>query len=515
MEAMTKAGARPSAIAVRSCNDRRPPSRPDRPSPIHDRRLMHLFAVTCLAAATSAIGAASVAAQRPSLSAAARQFVRADTSLVALTNVRVIDGTGAPARDGQTIVVRDGRIVALGDASDVKPPEGALVMDLTGKSVIPGLVMVHEHLFYPTGPAVYGNLSESFTRLYLAGGVTSMRTGGNMNGLGEIGIAKAIAAAQKAGPWIDATAPYLQGPGLAGIGQMHVLKDAADARRMVTYWADEGATSYKAYMHITRAELRAAVDEAHRRGLRVTGHLCSVTYREAAELGIDDLEHGFLASTDFAPHKQPDECPAQETSSISHVDVDSEPFKALVAELVKRRVAVTSTLTVFETFAVGRPEPPGLDVLVEPLRQQFLQFRANLERATTPSPFGALLKKDMAMELAFARAGGLLIAGTDPTGAGGVVPGYSNQRQLELLVEAGFTPLEAIRIGTLNGATYLRRDSLVGSIAVGKQADLVVINGEPSRQISDVRNVELVFKQGIAYDPAKLIASVKGKVGLF
>jgi enamidase len=121
----------------------------------------------------------------------------------------------------------------------------------------------------------------------------------------------------------------------------------------------------------------------------------------------------------------------------------------------------------------------------------------------------------MKLEYAFAKDGGLLIAGTDPTGSGGVVPGFSNQRQLELLVEEGFTPLEAIRIGTLNGATYLGRQARVGSIAAGKQADLVVLDGDPSRTISDVRKVEIVFKEGVGFDPAKLIASVSGKVGLW
>ena len=121
----------------------------------------------------------------------------------------------------------------------------------------------------------------------------------------------------------------------------------------------------------------------------------------------------------------------------------------------------------------------------------------------------------MALERAFARAGGMLIAGTDPTGGGGVIPGYSNQRQVELLVDAGFTPLEAISISTLNGAKYLKRDAKVGSLAVGKQADLVVIGGNPAASIADMRNVETVFKQGVGYDPAKLIASVTGRVGLW
>jgi enamidase len=429
--------------------------------------------------------------------------------------VRVIDGTGAPARTDQTIVIRDGAIAALGPSSSVSPPAGAQVIDLTGKSVIPGLVHMHEHLYYPTGGATYANLSESFTRLYLAGGVTSMRTGGNTNGYGEINIKRAIDAGTKPGPWIDATAPYLQGPGLT-IGQMYELKDAADARRMVNFWADAGATSFKAYMNITRAELGAAIEEAHKRGLKLTGHLCSVTYREAAALGIDNLEHGFLASTDFVTDKQPDQCPGQGKgqSTINELDPNGEAARSLIADLVKRKVALTSTLTVFETFTPGRPLPPGLDVLEPQLKQQFEQRFAATSRSTQ-SIYATLFPKGMALELAFAKAGGLLLVGTDPTGGGGVIPGYSNQRALELLVEAGFSPLEAIRIGTLNGATFMGRADRIGSIAVGKQADLVVLNGDPSARISDLRNVELVFKQGYGYDPAKLIASVKGKVGLF
>ncbi|MDP1857837.1 MAG: amidohydrolase family protein [Gemmatimonadaceae bacterium] len=459
---------------------------------------------------------APLRAQRPSLSAAVRHFVRVDTSLLALTNARVIDGTGAPTREQQTIVIRDGVIAALGPSASVAIPTGAQVMDMTGKSVMPGLVMVHEHLFYPTGPGTYGNVAESFVRLYLAGGVTAMRTGGNMNGFGEVNIKKAIDAGMKAGPWIDATAPYLQGPGLAAIGQMNVLKNADDARGLVRYWSDQGATSFKAYMHITRAELRAAAQEAHKRGLKITGHLCSVTYREAADAGIDDLEHGFLAASDFVADKKADECPpgGKVQASLNTLDLNGAAFTSLVAHLVRHKVALTSTLTVFETFTPGRPLPPGLDVLVPQLRETFMQQYDMVSRMQQ-SIYTTLFPKAMAMELAYSRAGGLVIAGTDPTGGGGVIPGYSNQRALELLVEAGFNPLEAIRVGTLNGATYLGRSDKIGSLVVGKQADLVVIAGDPSARISDVRNVELVFKQGVGFDPIKLIASVKGKVGLF
>ena len=452
--------------------------------------------------------------ERPALANAVRTFVSIDAPVVALTHARVIDGTGSAPREDQTLIVRDGRIAEIGDAASTTSPADATVVDLTGKSVVPGLVMVHEHLYYPTGPQVYGQVGQSFTRLYLAGGVTTMRTGGNVNGFMDLKLKRLIDAGQQAGPAIDATAPYLNGPN--AFLQMHELKDAAEATRHVEYWADMGATSFKAYMNITRAELAAALKAAHARRLKVTGHLCSVTYSEAADLGIDNLEHGFLAATDFVADKQPDVCPGQNRGqqALAAVDITGPAFTSLVRKLTDRRVALTSTLTVFETFTPGRPLPPGLAVLVPQLRQQFEETHARTAK-NQKSIYLQLLPKAMAMELAFARAGGLLIAGTDPTGSGGVVPGFSNHRQLELLVEAGFTPLEAIAIGTRNGAVYLGRDRDVGTIARGKQADLVVVGGNPARAIADIRNVELVFKRGVGFDPAKLIDSVRGRGGLW
>jgi enamidase len=461
------------------------------------------------------IAAHQVAAQRGGGRGALTAYTRIDTSVVALTHVRVIDGTTAAPKTDQTIVVRDGKIESIGPSASTSVPAGVQTIDLTGKSVTPGLVMVHEHLYYPNGGGWYGNYDESFTRLYLAGGVTSMRTAGNVNGYTDIAIKQQIDAGRKPGPWIDATAPYLQGPGGVA-GQMYLLKNADDTRRFVNFWADAGATSFKAYMDITRDELRAAIEEVHKRGLKITGHLCSVTFREAAELGIDNLEHSFFVATDFAPNKQPDLCPGQAVGmqSIGALDTAGAPFKDLVKLLVQKHVALTSTLTVFETFTPGRPEPRGLDVLAPSLKEQFERNFARTA-ANTTSPYTSLYPKVAAMEVAFVRAGGTLLAGTDPTGGGGVIPGYSNQRELELLVEAGLTPLEAIKVGTLNGATYLGIADRVGTIAVGKQADLVVIAGDPSARITDIRNVEIVFKKGVGFDPAKLIESVKGRVGIF
>lgn len=460
------------------------------------------------------VAAGIVQAQRPAVGPAVRQFVHTDAPVIALTNARVIDGTAAAPHEQQTVVLRDGRIAALGASASVAVPEGAQVIDLAGKTLIPGLVMLHEHLYYPTGPGTYAQLGSSFLRLYLAGGVTTMRTGGNMNGYVDINLKRGIDSGVVAGPAMDATAPYLNGP--IQLRQLRTLKGPDDARRMVAYWADEGATSFKAYMQITRAELGAAIEEAHKRGLKVTGHLCSVTFAEAARLGIDNLEHGFSTASDLVPNKQPDVCPSGGgiQQALAGLDPKGTVAQGLIRDLVAHKVAITSTLTVFETLTPGRPVPPGIDVLVPQLREQFERQHAAIARSGT-SPWAATFAKEMALEREFARAGGLLVVGTDPTGYGGVIPGYSNQRALELLVEAGFTPLEAISIGTLNGAKYLGRDAQIGTIAVGKQADLVVIAGNPAERIGDVRNVELVFRLGIAYDPAKLIASVKGSVGLY
>ena len=447
----------------------------------------------------------------------ARQFVSVADSLVALTNVTVIDGTGAAARTGQTIVIKAGSIQSVGDAGSAKIPAGARTMDMTGRTVMPGYVMLHEHLFYPSGGgAIYNEQGYSFPRLYLAGGVTTMRTAGNMAGYADLNIKKAIDAGTMAGPTIDVTAPYLEGPGLP-IPQVKALRDAADARKMVNYWADEGATSFKAYMHITRDELGAAAQEAHKRGLKITGHLCSVTFREAASLGIDDLEHGFVVASDFVPDKKPDECPAGNAvqRSIAALDVNGAGPRDLIADLVKRRVAITSTLTVFETFVASQPSAPAkaLDAMLPEARRQYEQTRATLARSTD-STWTVLLRKEMQLEKMFADAGGLLVVGTDPTGFGGVVAGYSNQRALELLVQAGFSPVAAVKIATLNGARYLGRDAKIGSIAAGKQADLIVVRGDPSTKIEDVENVEIVFKQGVGYDSPKIFESVKGRVGL-
>jgi hypothetical protein len=301
---------------------------------------------------------------------------------------------------------------------------------------------------------------------------------------------------------------------------MHELTGVEDARRMVNFWAEQGATSFKAYMNISRAELRAAVEEAHKRGLKVTGHLCSIGYKEAAEIGIDNLEHGLFANSEYVADKKPDVCPAGVPASLRQLDINGPAVKETIRVLVEKKVAITSTLPVFEASAplaqdgIGAASailnPRMLSTMSNDARIRFLSSRS---RVSATSPALELIRKGMAFERAFVQAGGLLIAGLDPTGNGGVVAGFGDLRGVELLVEAGFTPVEAIKIYSLNGAKFLGEDARIGSIATGKQADLMIVKGNPATSIRDIENVEIVFKDGVGWDTEKLIQSVQGLVG--
>jgi enamidase len=473
------------------------------------RRLLQLMAL----AAVTVLGPAAVA-QAPNPDAA---FLAYAQPVIAFTHVQLVDGTGAPAKADVTVVVKDGRIAAVGPAGAVAVPAGAEVIDGRGKTLLPGFVMMHEHMFYPTGKANYTENLTSFPRLYLAGGTTTMRTGGTTAPYADLNLREEIRAGRVLGPDLDVTGPYLNGPGLP-ILKIHAIRNAAEARRMVNYWADEGVTSFKGYMQLTRAELKAIVETAHRRGIKVTGHLCSITAREAAAIGIDNIEHAFAASTDWVAGKKPDSCPDQGVTakSLADLDPDGPEAGAVIDALVRRGVALTSTLTVFETFTAGRPmAPDGARALLIPqTRKQYETTWAAIQKRNDPV-WQKALRNEMRLEKRFVQAGGWLMAGTDPTGYGGVIAGYSSKRQVQLLVEAGFSFPEALKISTLNGARFMGREREIGTVEPGKRADLILIDGDPVKDASALDRMPLVFKAGRGYRTAAIFEAMKETVGLY
>ena len=468
---------------------------------------------------------AAIALAQTQKSSDVAAFVTVDTPVFVLNHVRVIDGTGAAAKEDQTVVIANGKIQSIGPAASGQIPQDAQQLDRSGYTVIPGLVGMHNHLYYTDSYAVQvadGKIGEpglfiaeipyTAPRLYLAAGVTTMRTTGSLEPYTDLKVKSRIEANLMPGPSIDATAPYLEGAPTR-FAQMHELTGPDDAKRMVDYWAAEGMTSCTAYMNITREELSVAIQQAHAHKLKLTGHLCSVTWPEAVALGIDDLEHGpVFTDTEFVAERNR-MCARWEAQALGKAGCEWSAVQQMIHDLVTHHVAVTSTLPVFEAGVPGRPKLQSrvLNAMSAESAQSYLTARANVE---LDSPMTALLRKEMDFEVAFVKAGGLLLAGPDPTGNGGVLPGFGDQREIELLVEAGFTPVEAIHIATENGASYLGQQDRIGTLAPGKQADLVLIKGDPSKNIDEIENVETVFKAGIGYDSKKLIDSVRGQVGI-
>jgi imidazolonepropionase-like amidohydrolase len=454
-------------------------------------------------------------AQRPdSLGPDVRKYVSVDTSVVALTHVMLLDGTGGEPKSDQTIVLKGGKIADVGPAAAVTVPVGAVTMDLGGHTVLPGLVGMHDHLFYTAAGGRAVQMSYTGPRLYLGSGVTTIRTTGGRAPYAEINLRANINRGVTPGPRIHLTAPYLTGT--AGGGSMATVDSPEEARRFVAYWASEGATWIKIYTDITQAELGAAIKEAHKHGVKVTGHLCSVSFREAIALGIDNLEHGLLTASDFESAKQKDVCPATLFEDNSKVDAGGVTADSVIAVMIKAKIPMTSTLAVFEPFVAKRPveEPRVLNAMAPAVRDDYLKFRHEVD--STGHGFIPIegLKASMAFEKRFADAGGVLAAGVDPTGVGGALAGFGDQRNYELLVEAGFTPGKTVQIMSLNGARILGVDKQLGSVEKGKLADLVVLKGDLTTDPTVIRHPTLVFKDGVGYDSAKLIESVQGRVGI-
>lgn len=442
-------------------------------------------------------------------------FVVHEAQKFALKNVTMIDGTGSPARSNQTILVNGDRIEGVINAGEVLP-DSYLEIDLSGHTVVPGFVMLHEHLFYPTGLGNYSDMVYSFPRLYLAGGATTIRTAGTMAPYADLNISNAIKDKKIIGPDINVTAPYLNGPGLP-IMKVRALMGADDAENQVKYWLSEGVESYKLYMHIRQNEMQRIIQLAHENQQKVTGHLCSVTFREAADLGIDNLEHGFVAATDFVKSKQKNECPSRKDTmeSLLNEPLESKAVEKLIAHLVKNNVTITSTLTIYETFAKGRPLAwqEALRVMNQDVKQQYLDRWSKIQDGDN-TDWAELLKREMHWEKKFVEAGGHLVVGTDPTGYGGVVAGWSNLRAIELLVEAGFELAEAIKIASLNGAIFLDKVNDIGTIKPGKLANLAIFEGDLSQDLKYLKSIKWAIKQGTIYDSRAIFAAMEGKVGL-
>ena len=306
---------------------------------------------------------------------------------VVLRNIRVVDGTGSVASTNQTIVIEDGKISAVGDRSRVQIPRGAQELDLAGHTALPGLVLLHEHLFFVVNDQFSHALPFSAPRLYLAFGVTTIRTAGTDHPYLEINLRRAIERGDVPGPEIHLTSPYFNGPG-SGILSEITLSDPEEARAAVRYWAAQGFQWFKVYTHVSRPVLEAIVDEAHKHRARVTGHLQSVSCADAADAGIDNVEHSwFSCLADLRPSGAGDSRDAR--------------ANALFLKLVKAHVTLTAT-PVDRVRSLSERE---LEVLHPAARESYRKMRALVG---TPGAPPAPPRGEGPLSLRFVKAGGRL-----------------------------------------------------------------------------------------------------------
>ena len=443
---------------------------------------------------------------RTSYSDSVRQYVNIDDPVIALTGVTVIDGTGTPARTNQTVLIQEGYIVATGPDDSIPLPPAAVLLELEGHTVIPGIVGTHNHLHMPRVPF----MGYEASRLYLASGVTTIQTTGAASPEREKSLADSIHAGLLPGPDIYHTGPYFNGPD--GSPVMITPRDSSHIDEVISYWTGQGVEWFKVYRHIRPGDLRQVIQIAHTYGANVTGHLCSVTYAEAARMGIDAIEHGFIHSFDHAPDKQPGLCSGSRTFRDT-LAIDSPEVARVHRVLIDNGVAISTTPAIFEAQVPARAiaDERTREVMAPWLITAYEDRQKRMAAAGDSWYFKeAWLTKSMAYNLAFYRKGGLLTAGLDP----GLhnMPGFGDQRNFLLFVEAGFTTEEAIHVMTGNGAKLLGKTD-TGTIEVGKQADLVVLRGDLVASSKAIEHVHLVFKEGYGFDPATLLIEVKGRVG--
>ncbi len=449
-----------------------------------------------------------------SISAEVEKYVSHPRGSYLLQNLTLVDGTGQPARRNQDILINGEYIAEIGQDLDI--PENTRVIDMNGRSAMPGMVMLHEHLFYPksTPEANYGvdQMSFSFPKLYLAGGVTSMRTGGSIMPQADVSIKQWIDEGRIIGPKMDVTSPHMDRVGVP-IMEMFNFDSPEEAVRQVNFYADLGMTSIKVYNFLTREDLKAIVDAAHARNMKVTGHLCSITYREAADIGIDNIEHGFGSCPDFVENKVADQCYPFMVPGLLASDPGSEEVTGLIRHLIENNVAMTTTINVWEPYT-GREIVPGggLVALAPTAKHMVYQRWASMQGKDSVAI--AQFNKLKLLDKQFHDAGGLLVAGTDPTYDGRIVAGYANMRLLEIFIEMGFTLPEAVMICTYNGARYLDLDETIGTLEKGKLADIVIMKEDITKNVSAIRSEKIVFKNGIGYNSRALFEAVKGYVGI-
>lgn len=423
------------------------------------------------------------------------KYVIYDQPEIVFEHARVVDVLNGIVLEEYSVLIANGKIVDIKKTGKLSVPKGAKVVDLTGKTILPGLVMLHEHLNYNNGAAVWQFHPVSFPKLFLAAGVTTLRTAGAENPMYDLNLKRQIDNGVVIGPRMVVTGPMFNDVSGGFLGDF-IVTTYEEGRKATAFWAEQGCAWFKVYSDISQDALRGVIDEAHSRGLRVTGHLGKMSCTEATKLGIDNIEHSFgSCASDL-------KLPWDTTWNIKP---DQKEATELINLLVERKVTLTATPFSDSDFR----NAAQLDYLSTDERKRIEGYLQD------PPPFMPQEVNDKQLrplEKLFAKSGGRILLGADAADCG-ILPGFQNHNAMVSMVKAGWTPLEILRMTTIDAAIFLKIDQELGSIEVGKNADLLIVSGKPDQKMEDIRNVELVFRNGIGYDSKALRERAKGLVG--
>lgn len=432
-------------------------------------------------------------------------YVKYRENLMAFTNVTLIDGTDGFIKSNQVIIIENGIFKAIGNDGEIKIPEKASVINLNGKTVIPGIVGMHNHLHIPGFPYV-GDVA---SKLYLASGVTTIQTCGAASPGQELMLSENIEQGKQIGPDIIPSAPFITGEG--GNPHMIIPRNEKHLRDTMQYYIKQGVKWFKVYRNTKPEDLKIILDEAHKNKAKVRGHLCSISFEEATKLGIDGIEHGLNSTSDFRTGKEYGICNGGR-EYMDELIIDSPKVRRLQQLMIDNGVLLTSTLSIYEASIPSRAyaDSRALKAMSPYLRSQYKERRKQFDKNIADSTRNKRLKRIMQFEYQYYKMGGLLCSGVD---AGRhVLPGFGDQRNYELLIEAGFSTEEAIKIMTYNGAKALNCND-IGTISADKRADFVILNGNLKKDGSVIESVETVFKNGIGYDPKAILEKTQGRFG--
>jgi imidazolonepropionase-like amidohydrolase len=427
----------------------------------------------------------------------ARALTRTPSVPVAIVNANLFDADTGRSVPGSTVVIEGNRIKAVGKDGQVKIPAGAERIDARGRALLPGLADMHVHM--SAGEGVQ----------HLAAGVTSVRDLANDTDT-LLAMKRRIDAGEEIGPRISMSG-IIDGPGPFA-GPTKVLVDTeAQARDAVDNYAKLGYQAVKIYSSVKPELVPAIIKRAREKGLRVGGHVPAyMTARQFVEAGADELHHvNFIFLNFFFDEVKDTRTPARFTAlgeRAAALDLNSPEVSSLIQLLRKKNTVVDPTVTIFHSMFTDRAGT--MSSAYAPIAARLPpQERRSLLSGGLPVPEGrdqqyraagdALLH--MVKRLHDAKI--MLVAGTDN------LPGFTLHRELEMYVQAGIPAPDVLRIATLNGAKVLKRDADLGSIQPGKLADLILIDGDPARRMSDIRNTDLVIKDGKVYEPAALYRS--------